>query len=97
MPSLRLDDQWVSVETETGGSGVLFDQGRCGSIAYSQGHQSHQVAAGKVALAAPLAGCTGVAVMRSFTATVVAVSNGGRTAEPAAEPVLGLVTAQQRL
>ncbi|HEX5196963.1 MAG TPA: hypothetical protein VFW26_07145 [Gaiellales bacterium] len=46
----------MSVETETGGSGVRFDQTRCGSIANSQGHQSHQVAAGEVALPAPLAG-----------------------------------------
>jgi hypothetical protein len=59
MPSLRLDqsrNQWVSVETDTGGSGVLFDQTRCRSIAYSHGHQSHQAAAGEVALPAPLAG-----------------------------------------
>ncbi|HET8805628.1 MAG TPA: hypothetical protein VFM47_04105 [Gaiellales bacterium] len=46
----------MSVDTETGGSGVRFDQGRCGSIANSQGHQSHQAAAGEVALPAPVAG-----------------------------------------
>jgi hypothetical protein len=58
----------VSVETETGGSGVRLPQGRgAASIAYSHGHQSHQMAPGSVALPAPLAESIGVAVMRSFT------------------------------
>jgi hypothetical protein len=59
----------VSVDTDTGGSRVEFDQ-VLGSIAYSQGHQSHQMDCRAVAQLAPLAGGKGVAVMRSFTGGV---------------------------
>ena len=68
----------VSVETETGGIGVVFDHGH-GSIAYSHGHQSHHVDRTAVAVLAPRAGGKGVAVMRSFTGGVQPVSDLGRT------------------
>jgi hypothetical protein len=71
----------VSVETETGGSGVRLAHG-CGAawIAYSHGHQSHQAGPGDVALLAPLADAIGVAVMRSFT-------GGGCSIEPASDGI----------
>jgi hypothetical protein len=74
----------VSVETETGGSGVRLPQGRgAASIAYSHGHQSHQTDPGRVALLAPLAGSIGVAVMRSFTGGAFSIDSGSDGTNPA--------------
>jgi hypothetical protein len=66
----------VSVETETGGIGVVFDHGH-GSMAYSHGHQSHHADRTAVAVLAPRAGGKGVAVMRSFTGGVPASIGSG--------------------
>ena len=64
---MSLPGYCVSVETDTGGSGVMSDQ-RHGVIAYIHGHQSQSDnGSPEVASPAPVVAETGVVVVRSFT------------------------------